>query len=100
MVSYRIRSGLLDDLLALNTEAFAEGEYEVAYHMLMGALHLTERLGKREALERIAAAGAAQAAVVEAARVFENLGAHVNAVRQRMDRAEQLRARRSSSPAA
>jgi hypothetical protein len=100
MVSYRIRSGLLDDLLALNTEAFAEGEYEVAYHMLMGALHLTERLGKREILERIAAAGATQAAALEAARVFENLEAHVNSVRQRMERAEQLRTGRASSPTA
>lgn len=98
MVSYRIRSGLLDDLLALNTEAFAEGEYEVAYHMLMGALHLTERLGKRDVLERIAAAGAAQAAAVEAARVFESLGAHVSAVRQRMERGAQLRT--ASNPAA
>ena len=98
MVSYRIRSGLLEDLLALNTEAFAEGEYEVAYHMLMGALHLTEKLGKHDVLERIAAAGAAQAAAVDAARVFESLEAQVKAVRQRMQR----RAQRSgaSSPAA
>ncbi len=98
MVSYRIRSGLLDDLLALNTEAFAEGEYEVAYHMLMGALHLTERLGKRDVLERIATAGAAQAAALEAARVFENLEAHVSAVRQRMERGALLRT--ASGPAA
>ncbi len=100
MVSYRIRSGLLDDLLALNTEAFAEGEYEVAYHMLMGALHLAESLGKREALDRIAAAGEAQAPAVEAVRPRHELVAHINAVRQRMERAEQFRNSRASTPAA
>lgn len=53
--SYSLRAGLLDDLVALHTEASAEGEYEVSFHLLMAALKLAESLGDQDTLDRIAA---------------------------------------------
>ena len=44
---------LYDHLLELNRPAFAAGEYDVAYHILMAALHCAESLEDASAVERI-----------------------------------------------
>jgi hypothetical protein len=38
---------MLDEVLKLNADAVAQGEYEVAYHLLMAALHSAEGQKKR-----------------------------------------------------
>ena len=44
---------LYDHLLELNGTAFAGGEYDVAYHIMMAALHCGEALADAPAVERI-----------------------------------------------
>ena len=44
---------LYDYLLELNRSAFAAGEYDVAYHIMMAALHCGESLQDASTVERI-----------------------------------------------
>jgi hypothetical protein len=44
---------LYDHLMDLNRSAFAAGEYDVAYHVMMAALHCAESLEDASAVERI-----------------------------------------------
>ena len=44
---------LYDHLMDLNRSAFDAGEYDVAYHILMAALHCGESLGDASAVERV-----------------------------------------------
>ena len=53
--SYSLQAGLLEDLLALHTEASAEEEHEVAHHLLMAALHLANSLGDEKRIEAVRA---------------------------------------------
>ena len=106
---------MLDRLLNINREAFAAGEYEVAYHVLMAALHLVDHARDREGLERVAQAAREEGAAVEALQpphhlarsqaqlrgqiaVFDSLRVHLDAVRLRMQGAAQV-AGRSGAPA-
>jgi hypothetical protein len=86
--------------LELNRRAAAEGDYPVAYHLLMAALHAADRARDAQGLELIIARAREQSAAVEAvqpahplARVhahargqtalFDSLFAHIEAVRLR-----------------
>jgi hypothetical protein len=54
--------------LALNGSAFAGSHYEVAYHLLMSALHCAEDLGDMDRLAEVSAlAGAQQRSLDQAA---------------------------------
>src|SRR5262249_47927401 len=92
----------------VNTEAFALREFEVAYHALMGALHIADHAGDTDILERVAALAQEQDAALEslhpkhplsreaaAARrqpaIFATLKVHVDAVRLRVEGARQIR---------
>jgi hypothetical protein len=98
---------LLEDLLRCNAEAFAAGEYETAYHALMGALHLADRRGGDDALDRIAAIAAEQGGRIEAIRpphplsnaqagargttsVYTTMKVHIDSVRARRRSARAL----------
>ena len=44
---------LYEHLMDLNRSSFEDGEYDVAYHILMAALHCGESLGDAQAVERV-----------------------------------------------
>jgi hypothetical protein len=46
--------------LALNGSAFADGHYEVAFHLLMTALHCAEDLGDADRLAEVSGVAGAQ----------------------------------------
>jgi hypothetical protein len=97
---------MLDAILRLNADAAAQGDYEVAYHLLMAALHVADHTHDSAALERIAKVAREQGAQVEALQpphhlaraqaqlrgqtsLFDSLGTHIEAVRLRMQSEEQ-----------
>jgi hypothetical protein len=101
---------MLDQILALNERAAAAGDYEVAYHLLMAALHAADHAKDRAALDRILALSRRQGAAVDAEQpphqlsraqahargqtaLFESLAAHIEAVRLRMH-SEEMRTKR------
>jgi len=101
---------MLNAILRLNADAAAQGDYEVAYHLLMAALHVADDAHDFAALERITRAAKEQGAQVEAVRpphplsraqaqlrrqtsLFDSLGAHIDAVRLRL-KSEKQRAKR------
>ena len=76
-----------EPLLDLADDAAAEGEFESAYHLLMGALHLAEHRGNYDAVMHIGAAGRRLGvAAVSAGRtpLFEALDAQAEAARLRL----------------
>ena|SRR5690349_12538774 len=92
---------MLEELLALNRRAAAGGDYEVAYHLLMAALHTADHAKDLAGLERIAQLAKEQGTAVERVRpahhlsrhqaqlrgqtaVFESLLTHIDAVRLRL----------------
>jgi hypothetical protein len=102
---------MLDEILALNRRAAANGDFETAYHLLMAALHDAEHRAEEAALASIDAIAREQADAVDAIRpphqlsrqqaakrgqtsVFDSLQAHIEAVRLRMQSERQLRGRR------
>jgi len=105
-------AAMLDELLALDHQAVDGGDYEVAYHLLMAALHIAEHAKDLAGLERIAQLSKEQGTAVERAQparhlsrrhaqgrgqtaLFDSLATHIEAVRLRLHSDEQ-RARRSS----
>ena len=97
---------MLDELLQLNRRAAEQGDFEVAYHLLMAALHHADhardqravdeigRLGREqgEALERVKpvhALSRRQAHLRGQTAIFDSFGAHVEAVRLRLHSDEQ-----------
>ena len=93
---------MLERLLQINAEAFAGRQFEVAYHTLLAALHIVDDAHDRQGLERIARTVAEQGGAMQAAsslfRLYDTLRVHADAVRLRMDSAEQA-GRRSGTPA-
>jgi hypothetical protein len=93
---------MLDRLLQINREAFAARHFDVAYHLLMAALHLVDHARDQQGLERIAQVATEQGAAMTPAtplyRLFETLGVHIDAVRLRMDSAAQTRRRSGTAP--
>ena len=102
---------MLEAILRLNADAAAQGEYEVAYHLLMAALHVADHAHDFGALERITRLTKEQGAQVEAIEpphhlsrahaqlrgqtaVFDSLIAHIDAVRLRLQSDEQRAKRR------
>src|SRR5207237_797435 len=100
---------MLDEVLQLNAEAAARGQYEVAYHLLMAALHVADDEKDLAVLERVAKIAREQAAAIERVQpshhlsrhlaqlrgqtaLFDSLAAHVEAVRLRLQ-SEQQRSR-------
>ena len=96
-----------DALLQLADDAAAEGEYESAYHLMMAALHLAEHCHDHDAVMHIGAAGRRIGVAVEAvapphrlsrdeakkrghSAIFDQLDAHVEAVRLRLESEEDL----------
>ena len=92
---------MLNEVLKLNAEAAAHGHYEVAYHLLMAALHVADDEKDLAALERIAKSILEQAAAIERMQpphhlsrhqarlrgqtaLFDSLAAHIEAVRLRL----------------
>lgn len=92
---------MLEQILELNRQAAARGEYEVAYHLLMAALHWADHSGNADVLVEIAAVAKAQGDMVERHQpphhlsrhqaqtrgqtaVFDSFQAHVEAVRLRL----------------
>ena len=110
-------AAMLEEMLALNRQAAAGGDYEVAYHLLMAALHMADHTRDLAGVERIAQLAKEQCAAIERVRpahhlsrqqaqlrgqtsVFDSLGAHIDAVRLRLQSDEQrskLRRRPSSA---
>lgn len=101
---------MLSDVLKLNAEAVARGQYEVAYHLLMAALHVADDAKDLAALERVAQLAKEQGAALERLQpshhlsrrqaqlrgqtaVFDSLITHVDAVRLRLQ-SDHQRARR------
>lgn len=97
---------MLDELLQLNARAAAAGEFEVAYHLLMAALHAADHAQDQAVLDRITALAREQGAAVEAVQpshhlarsqaqsrgqtsVFDSLLTHVDAVRLRLQSTQQ-----------
>ena len=102
---------LLAETLELNRRAAETRDYEVAYHLLMAALHLADHARDAAALERIARLAKEQGAAVEAVQpphhlsraqaqlrgqtaLFDSLITHIDAVRLRI-RSDGHRARRA-----
>jgi hypothetical protein len=98
---------LLDRLLAVSEEAAESGQFEVAYHSLMAALHAAEGDGDTEGVLRICKIGAAQERAIEKQRpphplsqsaaarrgtesVYSTLQTHAQAVRLRIQGARHL----------
>ena len=106
---------LFHQLMELQAQAGAEGEYEVAYHCLMAALHLADHRGDEDALNKVDAAvkeigttieslapehplARASAAKRNQPALVDSMSGHVQAVRARL-RAEQARqSQRLASP--
>jgi hypothetical protein len=101
---------MLEEVLKLNGEAAARGEYEVAYHLLMAALHVADHAKNSQVLERIAALARQQAEAIERiepphnlsrsqahmrgqAALYDSLAAHIEAVRLRLQ-SDRQRAKR------
>lgn len=97
---------MLNEVLKLNADAAAEGEFEVAYHLLLAALHVAE--GRKDALvlDRITQLAREQGAAIERVQpphplsrkqahlrgqtaLFDSLLAHIEAVRLRLHSDEQ-----------
>ena len=92
---------MLEQILELNRQAAARGEYEVAYHLLMAALHCIDDSGDPSALDPLAALARDQGQQVESVQpphhlarrqarsrgqtaLYDSFQAHVDAVRLRM----------------
>ena len=101
---------MLEEILALNEQAAGRGDFEVAYHLLMAALHHADHVGDEAALGRLAKIARKQGEAVEAVQpphhlsrrhaeargqtpLFESFQAHIEAVRLRLQSARHLRAR-------
>jgi len=98
---------LMEGFLALNARAAARGEYEAAYHALMGALHLVDHSGDLASLERIGELARRQDDDIERIRpshhlsrgeasrrgqvsIYASARVHVDAVRLRLQSARQI----------
>lgn len=103
---------MLSELLTMNAQAASRGEYDVAYHLLMAALHAADHEKDAAAVERIAGLAKEQGAAIERLQpshllsraqaqtrgqtaVFDSLLAHVEAVRLRLQSEEQRGRRRA-----
>jgi histidinol phosphatase-like PHP family hydrolase len=99
---------MLEEILQLNRRAAANGDFEVAYHLLMAALHAADRAGDEDALQRLGELAREQGKAVEAVRpthhlsrrqalsrgqtsVFDSFTAHLDAVRLRLQSQRQLK---------
>src|ERR1051325_8446970 len=102
---------MLDAVLKLNADAVAQGEYEVAYHLLMAALHFAEGQKNVVALDRITQLAKEQGGAIERVpthqlsrkqaqlrgqtALFDSLLTHIEAVRLRIQSdAQRARAHR------
>jgi hypothetical protein len=92
---------MLSELLELNQRAAKQGDFEVAYHLLMAALHAADHARELGALDDIARRGREQGEALERVKpphalsrrhadlrgqtsVFDSFAAHVEAVRLRL----------------
>lgn len=99
---------MLEEILALNQRAAAQGDFEVAYHLLMAALHHIDHAGDDTSIGRLVELSRKQGAAVEAAvpphhlsrkfaqmrgqtALYDSFHAHVEAVRLRIHSARQLK---------
>ena len=95
-------ASLLDGLLKLSAEAARIGEYEVAYHAIMAALHAAEAAGSLHGVERVLRLAEEQEKAIESLRpphrlssaqakgrgtdpVYRSLPVHADAVRARLN---------------
>jgi hypothetical protein len=103
---------MLREILELNRRAAEQGEFEVAYHLLMAALHFADHARDLGVLDELGRLGRAQAEALERLQpphplsrqearqrghpsVFDSFAAHVKAVRLRV-LSDEHRARRPS----
>lgn len=97
----KVAASLLDRLLELSREAAQIGEYEVAYHAIMAALHAAETARSLSGVERIIRLAEEQENAIEGQSpphhlssaqaqrrgthsVYRSLPAHADAVRLRL----------------
>jgi hypothetical protein len=66
-------AGLLERLLEASSDAAQLGEYEVAYHALMAALHAAESARDLAGVDQVAATAREQEAVMESIQPPHNL---------------------------
>ena len=71
---------LFHEVMTLHERAAAEGEYEVAYHCLMAALHLADHHGDEAALDEV------EAAVREVGTTIESLSPSHPLARENADK--------------
>ena len=103
-------AAMLDELLELNHRAAEQRDFEVAYHLLMAALHFADHARDTRALNEIARRGREQGEALEQVKpphalsrahaqlrgqtaVFDSFAAHVEAVRLRLQ-SDEHRAKR------
>ncbi|HWI38098.1 MAG TPA: hypothetical protein VNU64_16685 [Burkholderiales bacterium] len=85
---------MLEEILELNRRAAAQGEFEVAYHLLMAALHAADREANEEALTAVKPPhhlSRRQALARGQTSVFDSFVAHLDAVRLRLQSQRQLK---------
>ena len=99
---------MLQEILELNRRAAARGDFEVAYHLLMAALHAADDAGDEQSLQGIRELARQQGEAVEAVQpshhlsrklaqargqtaVFDSFIAHLEAVRLRLQSHRRLK---------
>ena len=68
---------LCEQAVTLNARAFSLGQYDAAYHLLVGALHVAAKLGDEGRLRELASLAAEQGKRSAAAAPGRRLSAHL-----------------------
>ena len=106
-------AAMLSELLELNRRAAEQGSFDVAYHLLMAALHHADHARDQRAVDEIGRLAREQAEALERVKpphtlsrhqahlrgqtaIFDSFAAHVDAVRLRLQ-SDEHRAKRQQA---